>query len=116
MSTATLLVALASYVWTAFESLRYWSLLRRRLALGLADPVVTNRFLLWGLVGVFSFLSVVGPTLAALAGVDSGESAFMRLTTALAGLVCSAALLLAFTPPEAYTRWLRERAPRPGTA
>jgi hypothetical protein len=33
----------------AFESFRYWRMLRRRLRLGLADPVVTNRFLLWGI-------------------------------------------------------------------
>ena len=36
-------------LWLAFESLRYWSLLRRRLRLGLADPLVTNRFLLLGI-------------------------------------------------------------------
>lgn len=112
----TLLLALASYVWTAAESLRYWALLRRRLALGLADPVVTNRFLLWGLVSVFSFLSLVGPTLGNLAGIDVAENAVMRLTTAVAGLVCSAALALAFTPPAAYTRWVRDRAPGPAGA
>jgi hypothetical protein len=114
--TLTLLLALASYVWTAAESLRYWALLRRRLALGLADPVVTNRFLLWGLVAVFSFLSLVGPTLGAIAGIDTTENPLMRLTTAVAGLVCSAALALAFLPPASYVRWVRDRAPRPANA
>jgi hypothetical protein len=114
-STGTLLVALASYVWTAAESLRYRALLRRREALGLADPVVTNRFLLWGVVGIFSFLSLVGPTVAAIAGVDTTENALVRLTTAVAGMACSTALLLAFTPPRAYVRWLRggTRGPAP---
>jgi hypothetical protein len=35
-------------LWTMIESYRYYRLLRRRSALGLADPLVTNRFLLWG--------------------------------------------------------------------
>jgi hypothetical protein len=35
-------------LWTMVESYRYYALLRRRRALGLADPLVTNRFLLWG--------------------------------------------------------------------
>ena len=38
-----------SSLWGAAESLRYFSMMRRRAKLGLADPLVTNRFLLWGL-------------------------------------------------------------------
>jgi hypothetical protein len=41
--------------WTATEAIHYWSLLRRRLALGLADPVATNQILLWGISGIFAF-------------------------------------------------------------
>jgi hypothetical protein len=33
----------ASAVWVAIEPLRYWSLVRRRLRLGLGDPVLVNR-------------------------------------------------------------------------
>ncbi|HBZ69862.1 MAG TPA: hypothetical protein DEP35_09060, partial [Deltaproteobacteria bacterium] len=36
-------------LWGSGESLRYYALMRKRLRLGLADPLVTNRFLLWGL-------------------------------------------------------------------
>ena len=35
-------------LWTMVESYRYYALMRRRQAIGLADPMVTNRFLLWG--------------------------------------------------------------------
>src|SRR5262249_16178730 len=35
-------------VWMSVESFRYGAMLRRRLRLGLADPLVANRFLLWG--------------------------------------------------------------------
>jgi len=103
---ATLLLAQACYMWTAFESLRYWTLLRRRLALGLADPVVANRFLLWGVVAVLSALSLAGPTFASLVGAPP-DTPFFRLTSAVAGLGCSTALALAFLPPRAYLRWVR---------
>jgi hypothetical protein len=33
----------------SIEALRYWSMLRRRMRLGLADAVVANRFFLWGI-------------------------------------------------------------------
>src|SRR5690606_21650582 len=38
---------LAGWCWVALESFAYWRAMRRRQALGLADPVVENRFLLW---------------------------------------------------------------------
>ena len=43
--------AAAGFLWSAIEAFRYHAMLRRRLALGLTDAVVTNRFLLWGLTG-----------------------------------------------------------------
>ncbi len=43
----------------AFESFRYWRMLRRRLRLGLADPVVTNRFLLWAVWAACATLNYV---------------------------------------------------------
>ena len=42
------------YVWTAFEGFRYYGMMKKRMALGLADAVVTNRFLLWALCGLVS--------------------------------------------------------------
>ncbi|MBW2229632.1 MAG: hypothetical protein JRG92_01615 [Deltaproteobacteria bacterium] len=38
--------------WVCFEAFRWHALLRRRLKLGLADPVATNQILLWGISGV----------------------------------------------------------------
>lgn len=43
-----MLASLASYAWSAFESFRLWSMMRRRVALGLGDPALARRFLLWG--------------------------------------------------------------------
>ena len=36
-------------VWGALESLRYWRVTQRRVALGLADPLVSASFLAWGI-------------------------------------------------------------------
>jgi hypothetical protein len=46
-------------IWGSIEALHYWRMLRRRMRLGLADAVVANRFLLWGIGAVamwFAFL------------------------------------------------------------
>ena len=40
---------LATLLWTGIESLAYSSALKRRLVLGLADPVVADRVQLWGI-------------------------------------------------------------------
>ena len=39
----------AALLWAFFECARYYGLMRRRVALGLAEPVVANRFLFWSL-------------------------------------------------------------------
>lgn len=71
-------------LWGAIESLRYYTMMRRREQIGLADHLVTNRFLLWGLgigaAGVGSLISV--------------------------GVV----MWIAFLPPAAYRRWIEARA------
>jgi hypothetical protein len=45
--------------WTTFESLSYYRQLRRQLRLGLADRLVVNRVLLWGLMGLAAGIAVV---------------------------------------------------------
>lgn len=102
-------LALGAYAWTAVEGFRYHALMRRRLALGLADPVVANRFLLWGLTGLFAFVIVAGSTLHALGGGSYG-AVWLRLVTGVGGIGCAACLYLAFLPPEAWRRHLAHRA------
>jgi hypothetical protein len=100
----------AVYAWTASEGFRCWALARRRLELGLADPLVANRFLLWGWVGVASLLSVTPSLVITLLGGDGSTHVVARLSTALGGLSASVALQLAFLPPAAYRRWIEARA------
>lgn len=96
-----------SYAWTAVESLRYYRMLRRRLALGMADPVVANRFFLWFLSGVFASAGSGMVTLLAALGGQPYDSVLGRGAVGLGGLAASVVLALAFVPPRAYLRWLR---------
>jgi hypothetical protein len=95
-------------LWGSGESLRYYGIMRRRLRLELADPLVTNRFLLWGLgigsAGVGSLISV-GFTLAT--GTPMQEFGWLTLSNSLFGLAAAVLMWIAFLPPRAYRRWIR---------
>lgn len=108
---ATVLLAEVLYVWTMIEAFGYWRRMKKRVALGLADPVVANRFLLWGLLGLFSFVSLIAPLGFTLAGMNYQDSDAGRLVTAISGLGCAVALWLAFMPPRAYVDRVRAHAP-----
>jgi hypothetical protein len=101
-----------AFVWAAAEAFRYHAMMRRRLALGLGDPVVADRFRLWGL----SAMAVVAAFAAFLAGrlwVRGGAmSAPVLIATSLAGIVAGVTVLLAFSPPRAYLRHVAARAAR----
>lgn len=107
-----LLGAEVVYAWTAVESFRYRALLRRRIPLGLADPLVADRFGLWGWTGVLGGASLLPATWAMLSGGDP-SSLWSHLVVGVCGLSCSGALYLAFLPPPAYARFVRENAPAP---
>jgi hypothetical protein len=103
------LARLAILLWASLEAFVYWSFMRRRLAYGLADPLVTNRVALWGVgmaMGAAALaIGFFGSTLRA-----AGLTAFFEAAIAATGLVASAALLLAFQPPERYRAWIAGRA------
>jgi hypothetical protein len=102
------------YAWTAIESFRYRGLLKRRMALGLADPVIANRFLLWGFMGLATAASALVNVGFLLTHVDVVSSPIAQSMTSMTGVVQSALLYLTFLPPERYTRWLQGDAPARG--
>jgi hypothetical protein len=115
----------APMVWVTAESLHYWTLLRRRLRLGLADPVVENRFLLWGIWSAATFVNLAADLIARviyaqLAGttteivmevVEPVVIGTMAVTMVL-GVISAATLFLTFFPTAGYRRWLASRAPQ----
>jgi hypothetical protein len=100
-----------TFGWVSLEGLRYYTLMRKRRALGLADPVVTNRFFVWGAGEGVSSLVVLALLVAILSrGELSPTDPFVAAFVTLAGLVNAFVWWLTFTPPAAYLRWVRGSA------
>jgi hypothetical protein len=107
-----------------FESFRYWLRLRRRLRLGLADPVVTDRFLLWAVWAACSTLNYVADLASRglywlLYGTVQPVPEYLAATvgptivvTMVLGAVSAATLFLTFFPTPAYRRWVEARSAR----
>lgn len=95
------------FLWCAAESWHYHGMLRRRLALGLADRVVTDRLRLWATssTGVFAAFAVFASGL--VSGVDVSSSPWVLGPTSLAGWISGVTLWLAFLPPGWYLRRLQ---------
>jgi hypothetical protein len=95
--------------WGSLEAFLHWGKSRRRLRLGLADALVTDRFRLWGVgLGAMTLL-MLSTLLAAAAGVDPAAPGWVLLES-LAGLVGAATLWLTFFAPASYVRRVRARA------
>lgn len=101
---------IVAYLWTAAESFRCYGAMRRRARLGLADVVVTDRFLLWGVMASNATSGVVLNTWAVVMRVDVFGSPWILLVSSITGLAQAACLVLAFLPPRAYLSWVRARA------
>lgn len=100
-------------VWGAVEAALYHARLRRRLRIGLADPLVVDRFLLWSIgLGAMSLL-MASTILAPLAGVDPAAPGWVLLES-LAGLVGAVSLWRAFFPSRAYRAAAARRAAAAG--
>lgn len=109
---AGLLARGGSFAWCAVETLLYHRQMRRRLRLGLADPVVANRFLLWGVAALGLVAAFLTFLVAKLSGVNAATSHPFLATSFAVAVVSGAAMWLAFFAPEAYTRRIAARAPR----
>ena len=97
------------FLWNGIESPRYAHMLRRRLALGLADPVLLDRFQLWGVVGVSTTLmcAVLGGCM--VAGLPPLTEPVPLSITASMSTVASVAWYLSFLPPRRYLDSVRRR-------
>jgi hypothetical protein len=106
---------LAVNLWVGIEPLVYHAKLARRVRLGLVEPLVVDRFLLWGLGSLArAALVLMGPASDWVMQRLDGEA---RLTfsaaglalASLLGLATSLAYWLTFNPTPAYVRWVERR-------
>ncbi len=105
-------VHVLALAWGALESLLYWTRMRRRLGLGLADAVVTNRFLVWGVAIAAGALAVAAEGVLHVLP-DVGPQGTIASICASFGAISMLGYCLTFFPPRAYCRWLAARAPGP---
>jgi hypothetical protein len=98
--------------WTGIESQRYWRLMRRRQALGLADALVANRFLLWGVASLVAVAALLVIGAAKAAGLVIVVHPIPRLAIGVSGVTMSACWYLAFLPPRRYQARLRAPSAR----
>jgi hypothetical protein len=106
-------------LWSGAEAYRYWRAMRRRVALGLAEPAVANRLWLWGTSSVFTALATWTASIP-FAFVGDPEIVLaitpaVRIATAVAGLLSVTCSLFAFLPPAWYRRRI-ERGVTPAGA
>lgn len=106
----SLVMSGAAYGWTSFESLRHYLRSRRRLAIGLGDPVASNRMLLWGLMGLTTIAVVVVDAVLLYSAPVFAREVAIPLVTCGGGLVVGVILILAFFPPRAYLEAIRRQA------
>jgi hypothetical protein len=100
--------------WLVSDALRFRAQLRRRLALGLAEPLVVERLLLWSVASLARIgLVLIAPVTSVVVGGtnDLRISLVPALLTASALMIVAAtvSLWLMLAPTEAYRRWVERR-------
>jgi hypothetical protein len=114
VANAWLAVGLVGYttgfLWTAVEGLVHYRAALRRLSFGLADPVVANRFLLWGVFGLLAVGINCASAVGNWMGIDPSHSPVVLVPMGVLGALASIAMYLAFFPPARYLGWLRAGA------
>lgn len=118
-------VRIAGLLWMGAASFYYWLQMKKRLALGLADALVVNRFALWGLFALATTLTALAEPIARLvywltaggatetaASITDVGGPIIQMTlflTSISVMLTVAALLLTFFPPQVYARWVEGR-------
>jgi hypothetical protein len=98
------------FFWTSIEAATYRRALAKRLALGLADPVVVNRMGVWAIGTGVACLVDFGLVVCNGMGLDPRQTSLPALLQSASGLSCALTWLLTFAPSESYLAWVRRRA------
>jgi hypothetical protein len=96
--------------WGSAEAFGWYRRLQRRVAIGLGDALVANRFLLWSIgAGAAGIGSAIGTVVGFVAGRPMTDMPALTLALSLFGLASASSLWLAFVPPLRYLDWIRAR-------
>jgi hypothetical protein len=103
------IAGIVPFIWFAVESLGAYSRSRRKLRIGLGDPIVTNRFLLIGLYGMLA--SSTYPIYLWMYIAYERHGIWSDPLTAFVGtieVISLAALWTSFAAPAFYRRWIEK--------
>lgn len=94
------------YLWGSLEAFRYYRLMRKRVRHGISDPVVANRFLLWGVASGLGALMVATFQVGGAMGYGTASAAMLLTVGSGIGLPAALLFWLTFFAPQAYRRWI----------
>lgn len=87
-------------LWGAGEAFGWWVRMRRRARLGMGDPLVASRFLLWSIgAGAAGGGSALGMVVGLVTGRGMDQLPELTLALSLLGMVSAISLWLAFATP-----------------
>ena len=90
----------------AGDALQWWRRMQLRLAIGIGDPMVANRFLLWAIgAGMAGSGSLIGMIVGLSLGRPLAELPALTLLLSIFGMVSAVSLWLAFATPA----WWKQR-------
>jgi hypothetical protein len=103
--------------WAAAEAFHQYLQARRRVSVGLCEPSVCNRMLLWSIFGTVQFASliIVVGQYAAFERENVWSSTWDLLYSS-ATLVALVVMWIAFFPPKFYVRWVNAGVAKSGSA
>jgi len=102
--------SIAPITWMGVEGLAQYFKTRRKLKLGLCEPMSCNRFLLWGIAGALWVILEAIVTASDLVYALTGEwSALLGVAIGLLEFVPIAIIWFVFFPPVFYRRWVERR-------
>jgi hypothetical protein len=109
--TAATWVGAATYAWSSVEAWRQLGMLERRERIGLGDPIVTNRVLLWTITMVTALVATLAFSALHAWGIPVGGTTIGLGMASFVSLLSATCLWLAFMPPSFYLATVRRRAP-----
>ncbi len=110
---ATVALLTLAFGWSGLESIHHWRLQRRRALIGLSNPIVRNRFLLWGIGGLSTAILTLTILAFMLAKILILRDPLALGLISLIGNVASVSWYFSFLAPRWYLDRVRNAAKAP---
>ena len=101
-----------AFGWMGIEAVLQWRMQARRRVIGLGDPVVANRFGMWGFSCLVTSIGTLALVVAPAVALDLTleENLAGQAFAAVVGLIWSVVHVLTLMPPKRYMGWIRDRS------